>query len=410
MIRKQKYKTNNLFVASLKVKGGRDNAIEIIICKKKEDYHSSKFIDIITGNTYLNYNDYRTDNGDIVVLNTIPLISAIKSGTFKDEVIKTGYINKNDLIALYNALNSKNGYIITIEKNKNKNNEPKEITILNRKKYNKPPTYLRYQELRQLMISLAMNNKTIVITGENGTGKTALVEQLAYLIQTNEVPPFLKNQLIFEINIPKLKINKKQKEIEHIIEEIISYAKEKDAILFIDDADEILEANENNVNTIALIRYEAEKENVRIITTINSRTFENNSALKDTFDIITLEEPQDTDLEKIGEKFFIDETSNKNISLKIINENLNEIVNILVKSTKSESINYISQKTNPGLLIEIIQNCFAIAQTKNEKSLTFETIIESLNKNNNIENSKKEKATQEIKELQNTRQLVKTKK
>ena len=396
MAKEIKYKIDNLFIAHIGIKSsGTTYSKETIICKRKKDgYEHYFFTDIFTNNTYPSISYYMTKVGESVAFNQMPLISTLKPSDFKDQLLKKRYITTSELIALYDALNADNGYVMTIEKLKL--DEPSEITVMNKKKYLYQQTYLREEELKQLMISLAMNKKTIVITGDPGIGKTALVDQLAYLIQHNQVPDFLKNQPIYEINVPKLNLNKK-KNLETSIKEIIDYAKNKDAILFLDDVDEILEPNENNINTIALIKYAAERENLKIILTTSSE--QENILNNDKFDLIKLPELSEQELIEIANQHIKNKSLETNISTNKIKEHLNEIIQVLIGSTISSSINFITKQKNPGLLINLIDNSFANAQINKEKQLSLDNFITSIENNNNLDKNQSNKASNILKEI-----------
>lgn len=402
MLGEEKFKISNLFVVHIGVKSsGTTYAKETIICKRKKDsYDHYWFTDIFTNNSYRLSSDYRSNVGEAVAFNPVSLISVFKPGEFKDKLLQAGSTTKTELIAIYNALNNENGYVMTIEKLKL--DEPQEITIMNKKKYSTPPTIFRNKELETLMISLAMNKKITLITGDNGVGKTSLIDQLAYLIQHNQTPDFLKRQPIFEINIPRLKMNKKTKDLDQKIKEIIDYAKSKNAILFIDEADEILEANEDNINTIALLRYAAERENLKLIVTVSQETYQKNQILKDKFDIIELKEPNDQELIEIAKEHIKNKSKETNISTSIIKDYLDDIIEVLIGSTKSPSINFVTNQRNPGLLLEIINTSFAIAQTKKEKHLLQDHVIDALKRNNNLDKQQVNKAINILNELKNT--------
>ena len=402
MPREEKYKIDNLFVVHIGVKSSNTTyAKETIICKRKKDsYDHFWFTDIFTNNTYRLSNDYRSNVGETVAFNPVSLISVFKPSTFKDKLLQNGYATKSELIGIYNALNDENGYVMTIEKLKL--DEPQEITILNKKAFTTPPSYLKDKELETLMISIAMNKKITLITGENGTGKTALVEQLAYLIQHNQVPDFLRRKQIFEINIPSIKTAKKPKDIEKLIKEIITYTKTQEAILYIDNADEILDANEDNVNVIALLRYAAERENIKIIASVDLETYKKNSLLKDNFDVIELKEPTEEELIEIAKKSFINQSKRTGININGIKEYLDDIITVLIGTTKTTSINFITKQKNPGLLLEMINTSFAIAQAKKEKHLLHDHVIDAIQRNNNLDKQQANKAVNILTELKVT--------
>ncbi len=66
------------------------------------------------------------------------------------------------------------------------------------------PAIARNKEIKRLMIVLLTPEKSGLLVGKAGIGKTAIVEGLAYLIQRNEVPNVLKDYKIIKINSTSL--------------------------------------------------------------------------------------------------------------------------------------------------------------------------------------------------------------
>jgi len=72
------------------------------------------------------------------------------------------------------------------------------------KKYVTNPAIAREDEIKKLILVLLTPDKSALLTGKAGIGKTAIVEGLAYLIQKNEVPDALKGFQIVKINSTSL--------------------------------------------------------------------------------------------------------------------------------------------------------------------------------------------------------------
>ena len=108
---------------------------------------------------------------------------------------------------------------------------------LTRKTYVTNPAIAREEEIKKLIMVLLTPEKSGLLIGKAGIGKTAIVEGLAYLIQRNEVPDALKGYRIIKINSTSLlgKIDIDGKE-EMIIQILVRELKETEkTILFIDE-------------------------------------------------------------------------------------------------------------------------------------------------------------------------------
>ena len=72
-------------------------------------------------------------------------------------------------------------------------------TDLTKKTYYTDPAIARDEELKQMMLTLFTPEKSPILVGKPGIGKTAIVEGIAYLIQKNLVPNALKGYRIVSI-------------------------------------------------------------------------------------------------------------------------------------------------------------------------------------------------------------------
>ncbi|MCI8574913.1 MAG: ATP-dependent Clp protease ATP-binding subunit [Bacilli bacterium] len=117
--------------------------------------------------------------------------------------------------------------------------------ILTNKTYLTDPAIARDEEIKQCILTLLTPEKSALLVGKPGIGKTAIVEGLAYRIQNNLVPEALKKWEIVKINITSLlgtTISEGQKEnrIDLLVKELNE--KEK-TILFIDETHVLVNKN-----------------------------------------------------------------------------------------------------------------------------------------------------------------------
>ena len=66
------------------------------------------------------------------------------------------------------------------------------------------PAIARDKEIKEVILVLLTPEKSAVLVGKPGIGKTAIVEGLAYRIQRNDVPDALKGYRIFRVNTTAL--------------------------------------------------------------------------------------------------------------------------------------------------------------------------------------------------------------
>ena len=66
------------------------------------------------------------------------------------------------------------------------------------------PAIARDEEIKQVILTLLTPEKSALLVGKPGIGKTAIVEGLAYRIQKGMVPDALKNYRLIKINITSL--------------------------------------------------------------------------------------------------------------------------------------------------------------------------------------------------------------
>lgn len=108
---------------------------------------------------------------------------------------------------------------------------------LTSKKYITNPAIARDDEIKKLILVLLTPDKSGLLIGKAGIGKTAIVEGLAYLIQRDEVPNALKDYRVIKINstslVGKVTIDNQEEMVISILMRELKNVKK--TILFIDE-------------------------------------------------------------------------------------------------------------------------------------------------------------------------------
>ena len=121
--------------------------------------------------------------------------------------------------------------------------------VITDKVFQTNPAIARDQEINQMILTLITPDKSALLVGKPGVGKTALVEGLAYRINTNQIPDFLKGWRIVKINLPallgKIIVNGVEvSKLQLLIKELDNVEK---TILFIDEVHLLVAHNNGNV-------------------------------------------------------------------------------------------------------------------------------------------------------------------
>ena len=416
----------DLFVVSLdterNIKSIEVHSPKYTIVKLK---NKKKTIDIFTKLIYKIYGqDNYIKSDEICCYNPTPLSSIIKEVfTNYDEVLNTGKISDIDLITVYDYLNDKNDtknsdntsnvYDNSIKNNNNNSNiesSSGKYKILTEKEFKTEPIIGRIEELKELMIALASNNKSAILVGPSGVGKSVIVNELAYLIQNDNVPNFLKDKKIVKVNVSDFTANTKYRgEMEERFNRIIKDIKEDDAILFIDEIHTIVGAGTTDgdkLNISEMLKPVLDDGNIKIIGTTTNEEYNNffeTTALKRRFEKIIIHEPDKILLFAIIRKTFIDYFNTTNISSLKIEQYLDIIIEELIKLTSKKNRTYNDIENNPSLVISIIDKAFAESKLLDNEYLEINNIIYGIKSCNRLYNTSKETTINNIINLTKTK-------
>ncbi|GAB4021236.1 ATP-dependent Clp protease ATP-binding subunit [Spirosoma koreense] len=162
------------------------------------------------------------------------------------------------------------------------------------------PIVGRDRETRQMIEILGRRLKpNVIITGEPGVGKTALVEGLAQQIVAGNVPPHLKNAQLFQLDMGSLIAGASYKgEIEDRLKGILADLKQFDrALLFIDEIHVLMDPQGGAAGTVNLLKPELARGELTLIgATTNDeyrKYLEKDEAFARRFEVLAVDEPDE---------------------------------------------------------------------------------------------------------------------
>ena len=137
------------------------------------------------------------------------------------------------------------------------------------------PAIGRDKEIRELSLVLLTPDKSAILTGKPGIGKTAIVEGLAYLIQRDEVPEALKGYTIIKIDTQALMGTVQEtgdSRVQTLIDEIMQHEK---YILFIDEIHTLINAtNEEALDFANMFKTGLGRGDLKVIGATTSDEYE----------------------------------------------------------------------------------------------------------------------------------------
>lgn len=276
--------------------------------------------------------------------------------------------------------------------------------------YLKDPSVGRKQELERIMKILLYpeRDKSVIITGVAGCGKTALVKGLAYRIQKGDVPAPLKNLKIISIDTATMVAGTKyvgtlEEKMKKILDEA---SNDKNIIIFIDEIHQAVSGGraEGNDNTVAeILKPYLDYGKVRVIGATTEEEYaehvESNTAFKTRFKKVAIKEPDYNTTYQVLDDLI--EAYNKISYSKLIvsPEERHMIIDWLINSTKQTFRDYKDRASNPRLVLDVLKEAYAIAAFNESKEVTVDHLIEALKNEDRLYESSRERQAQILRSL-----------
>ena len=142
------------------------------------------------------------------------------------------------------------------------------------KEYITNPAIGRDEQIKQLLLILLTPDKSAILIGKPGVGKTATIEGLAYRIQNNTVPDAIKGYQVIKLNTSALlgedPVTKESK-VQTLIEELKNYS---NVILFIDEIHTLMGTKGEALDFANMFKPALDRGDIKVIGATTTEEYE----------------------------------------------------------------------------------------------------------------------------------------
>ena len=248
---------------------------------------------------------------------------------------------------------------------------------LTSKEYITDPAIAREAEIKKLMIVLLTPDKSGLLIGKAGIGKTAIVEGLAYMIQKGNVPDSLKDYQIIKVNssslMSKITLNGNESLVINLLVEELK--KMSRIILFIDEIHTLVNSNTDSPIDIAnILKPSLDRGDIKLIGATTDVEYETyvvrDRAFLRRFDRIDVLEPDEPTTVEILKKSLPRIEHQTGIKFNYSSYIVELLLESIVSATSEFKRVYGLSAMYPDVSFSVLSQSFSLALVDNRNSVT----------------------------------------
>lgn len=242
------------------------------------------------------------------------------------------------------------------------------------RKYITDPAIGRDEEIKQLILILLTPEKSAILVGKPGIGKTAIVEGLGYRINRGEVPDMLKGYSIWKLNTASL-IGIMPGTNEPKIQMLLNEIKEREKIiLFIDEIHTLIGTNnDDSLDFAQVFKPGLDRGNIKIIGATTTEEYDGyilrDKAFVRRFGKIEVFEPTREHTIEILVGTLPKFEAKTNVKMKYTPFIKEKIMAFIVDITSEFKRVYEYSARYPDIALTIVQQAFSYAIFDNRKEV-----------------------------------------
>lgn len=271
------------------------------------------------------------------------------------------------------------------------------------KDYITNPAIGRDEEIKQMILTLLTPEKSALLVGKPGIGKTAIVEGLAYRIKFGDIPAALENWKIYKLNITSLLgsnvINgQTENRLDLIIKELST---KKNVILFIDET-HLLVNRQGGIDFANQLKAGLDRGTIKMIGATTTEEYEQyilrDRAFLRRFQKIDVLEADKPTVVKILMGTYPKLESQIGVKLEYNDYIKERLFTFIVEMTDEYKRVYEVASRYPDICLTILANAFTFALYDNEKSVKIKHFYKAVCNARNIYEDAKIKEIARFKE------------
>lgn len=248
---------------------------------------------------------------------------------------------------------------------------------LTKKEYITNPAIARDEEIKQVIITLLTPEKSALLVGKPGIGKTAIVEGLAYRIQKNMVPNALFGYDLYKLNVTSLiGTTETDGQVENRVDLLIKELRNRPkTILFIDETHVLVgnSNNESNVDFANMFKAGLDRGDIKMIGATTTEEYEqyilrDRAFLRRFQKVDVLEADQDTTV-KILMGTYPKIEKQLGVTLPYTDFIKEKIMRFIVEMTDEYKRVYEVSSRYPDICLTILSNAFTNALYEDNKEV-----------------------------------------
>lgn len=246
-------------------------------------------------------------------------------------------------------------------------------------KYITDPAIARDEEIKNLILVLLTPEKSAILVGKPGIGKTAIVEGLACRIQYGAVPNVLKGFRIFRINTVALlgNDNDGDNRVMKLVQELNAMDK---VILFIDEIHTLI--GDGRLDLANMFKEGLSRGSIKIIGATTTYEYEHfilrDKAFMRRFDKVDVAEPTEEQCVKILLKTLPKIEYQTGVRLEYTEFQRENICKFIVGMTSEFKRVYEISSRYPDIALVLLRQAFSNAIYENRNTVGFKNIYDAI--------------------------------